>query len=222
MIPGLIDKQDNFELIRDQIAAILVTESTSQQALATAGGKDPALWKLRVFRERSNPWEQWRDGPADTAPIVNVWYDNSGYDLAASDLIARQKTTAIFNIDCYGLGQSADDGAGGHVPGDRDAAFTVHRALRLARNILMAAEYTYLGLRGLVWRRWPQSITIFQPPSGENTAQQIVGARIAFEVQFDEFSPQFEPETLEYVSIDVLQAEDGELLAEADYDYPLT
>ena len=60
----LIDKQDSFEIVRDQIAAILKTEITSQIALATTAGKpNPDDWKLRIFSERANPWEQFLNGP---------------------------------------------------------------------------------------------------------------------------------------------------------------
>ena len=50
--------------------------------LATAGGKDPADWKLRIFTERSNPWEEWLniDADTDTSPVVNVWFDTSTFD----------------------------------------------------------------------------------------------------------------------------------------------
>jgi len=51
--------------------------------------------------------------------------------------------------------------------------------------------------------------------------QQIVGARVAFRVIFNEFSPQVVPETLEFLSIGVINADDGEILLEADYDYTL-
>lgn len=224
MTLSLIDKQDNFEIIRDEIAAILVTEIASQQALATAAAKDPNDWKLRIFTERSNPWEQYlnESGAAtdDLSPIVNVWYDNSNFDPSGSNIVERQKTEAIFNIDCYGHAISEDDGAG-HKPGDREAAFEVQKALRLVRNILMAAEYTYLGLRGLVWQRWPQSITVFQPEINGRQIQQIVGARLAFRVVFNEFSPQVVAETLELLSVDVKRVEDGEIVLEADYAYPL-
>jgi len=75
MIPNLIDKQDSFEIIRDQIAAILSTEVASQMALAIAEAKEPNDWKMRIFIERSNPWEQWLNNPTeDKSPIVNVWY----------------------------------------------------------------------------------------------------------------------------------------------------
>lgn len=220
-IPTLIDKQDNFEIVRDQIGAILVTEVASQMALATAAAKDPNDWKLQIFLERSNPWEKWLNDQNDTSPIVNVWFDNSNFDKSASNVMQRQKTEATFNIDCYGYGISSDDGASGHNPGDKEAAFEVHKALRLVRNILMAAEYTYLGLRGLVWTRWPQAITSFQPQIEGLQMQQCVGARFAFNVVFNEFSPQVAEETLEYVAIDVKRTEDGQLVIEADYDYTI-
>lgn len=218
-ISTLIDKQDSFEIIRDQIAAILAIEVASQMQLATDGGEDPNDWKLRIFTERSNPWEQLLNEQSDQSPIVNVWYDNSNFDPSGSNIVERQKTEGVFNIDCYGYGMSKDDGGTGHVPGDKEAAFEVQRALRLVRNILMAAEYTYLSLRGLVWQRWPQAVTVLQPQIDARQIQQIVGARLAFRVVFNEFSPQVEAETLELLSVDVIRAEDGEIYFEADYDY---
>ena len=222
-IPTLINKQDNFEIIRDQIAAILVIEVASQQALATIALLDPDDWKLRIFTERSNPWGQWLNiEPAtDTSPIINIWYDNSNFDKSASNGMERQKSESIFNIDCYGVGISSDEPLSGHNPGDKEAAFEVHRALRLVRNILMAAEYTYLGMRGLVWSRWPQSITPFQPQIDNRAVQHVAGARIAFNVGFNEFSPQVAEETLEYLAVDIKRTEDGQIVLGADYDYPL-
>ena len=220
MIAELIDKVDNFELVRDQIAAILVSEIANQQTLAADAGLPPESWKLRVFTERSNPWEQFLDD-ADTSPLVNVWYDSSTFPQGKSNAIERQASETTYNIDCYGYGRSKDLPTGGHTPGDQDAAIEVQKAVRLVRNILMAAEYTYLGMRGLVWQRWPQSATVFQPQQDGHQAQQIVGARIALRVIFNEFSPQVEPVTLEFLSIDVIRKEDGEIVLEADYDYTL-
>lgn len=219
-IATLIDKQDSFEVIRDQIAAILTTEVASQIALATTAGKpNPDDWKLRIFTERSNPWEQLLNEQNDRSPIVNIWYDNSNFAPGKSNILERQASETVYNIDCYGYGLSKDDGGTGHIPGDKEASFEVQKALRLIRNILMAAEYTYLGLQGLVWQRWPQSITVFQPQLDGRQMQQIVGARLALRVVFNEFSPQVEAETLELLSVDVIRAEDGEIVLEADYDY---
>jgi hypothetical protein len=63
--------------------------------------------------------------------------------------------------------------------------------VRLARNIIMAGAYTYLGLRGLVWKRFPQSISMFQPQIENRAVQRVVGARLALQVHFNEFSPQY-------------------------------
>ena len=217
----LIDKQDNFEIIRDQIAAILVAEVANQMQLATNAAKDPQDWKLRIFTERSNPWEQWLNGQTDKSPLVNVWYDNSNFNQKASNISERQNSVSIFNIDCYGCGESKNNPGGGHFAGDESAALAVQKAVRLVRNILMASENTYLQLRGLVWQRWPQSIATFQPQIDGNQVQKVVGARIALQVDFNEFAPQYQPETLEYVAIDVKRVEDGEIVLEADYDYTL-
>lgn len=221
MIDSLIDKSDNFEIVRDKIAAILVAEVASQMSLATAAAKDSNDWKLRIFTERSNPWEQWLNDQTDTSPIVNIWVDNSNFDPKASNIMERQKSETVFNIDCYGYGKSSDNPGGGHIPGDREAAFETQRAIRLVRNILMAAEYTYLDLRGLVWSRWPQAVTFFQPQLDGRAIQQIMGARLAFRVVFNEFAPQITEETLEYLSVDVKRTEDGQIVLEADYDYTL-
>ena len=221
-IDALVDKRDNFEIVRDQIAAILVAESANQQNLASAAGKPREEWKLRVFTERSNPWEQFLNATTDTdkSPIINVWYDNGNFPEAKGNTVERQTQEATYNIDCYGFAISSDDPGGGHNPGDREAAFEVQRAVRLVRNILMAAVNTYLQMQGVVGQRWPQSITIFQPELEGVAIQQVIGARIALRVSFNEFSPQVTPVILERIAVDVKRAEDGEIVLEADYEFP--
>lgn len=225
LIQSLIDKQDTFEIVRDQIAAILALETVSQQTLATTAGKDADLWKFKVYKERANPWEAFRDvdsGQGDDTPIVNVWYESSNFDKSASDTVERQKSNSSFNIDCYGYGASTTDGATGQVAGDEAAALATQRTVRLVRNILMAGINTYLQLpRGTVWLRWPNSINIFQPQIGENPVERVIGARISLDVSFSEFSPQVEGEIIELLSVAVSHGEDGLLTVNADYEYPL-
>ena len=224
MIAELIDKQDNFEVVRDQIAAILTLEIANQMVLADAAGKDPNEWDLKIFSERSNPWEKYLNAAecADVAnPIVNVWYDTSNFDQKSSDVVQRQTSKSVFNIDCYGYGRSSDNQAGGHNAGDKSAALAAHKAVRLVRNILMAGEYAYLDLRGVVGMRWPQSINVFQPQIDSRTVEQVIGARIALSVSFNEFSPQVIGEDLELISTNVTRQDDGEIVINADYEYPL-
>lgn len=220
LITTLIDKLDSRERVRDQIGAILLLEQANQQALATAAGKDPKLWDLRVFIERSNPWVEFQDADdewLDAPPIVNVSLETASGQKSASDTVTQQTFLATYNIDCYGYGVAADDGATGHIPGDEQAAFVSARAARLVRNILMSAQYTRLGLVGAVGDRWVQAITQFQPQIDERAVQRVVGTRIAFEVRINEFAPEVVGETLEAVNVAVFRAETGELYFDADF-----
>ncbi len=219
MIEILINKQDVAEIVRDQIAAILALEVGNQMAFATAAALDPADWKLRIYSERSNPWDLFNNDPIDTSPLVNVWWDTSAFDKSSSNIVERQTSNGTFNIDCYGYGKAADVAAGGHTPGDREAAFESQRAARLVRNILMAAEYTYLSLQGVVGRRWVSAITNFQPSQEPTTVSQISGSRLTFQVDFNELSPQVVEGVLESLAVDVLRADDGQLVVGTEYEY---
>ena len=75
----------------------------------------------------------------------------------------------------------------------------------------MAATYTYLGLRGLVWRRFPQSASFFQPQIDGRSVQQVAGARFALAVEFNEFAPQVHGLPLEEVVATVGRKQTGEI-----------
>lgn len=220
-IATLIDKVDNFEVVRDEIVAILVIETTNQMLLASAASEDPRLWNLRVFSERLNPWAEFLDGQdqpqEDTAPIVNVSFDKAEAVKKGSNSVERQQLRGTFNVDCYGYGVSTQ--TTGHTPGDEKAALEAQRAARLVRNILMSSHYTYLGaLRGVVGSRWVGSITSFKPDIDNRTVQQVAVVRVALEVEFNEFSPQYVAETLELLSVAVTRRDNGQVLLTADYD----
>lgn len=222
VLQELIDKQDGFEIIRDQIASILVLEVANQMALATAATKDPALWDLQIYTEAHNPWEKWLNQEADVTPIVNIWVDGMSFDPSKGNVVERQTTNTIYNIDCIGFGKSADNPAGGHTPGDKEAALEAQRAVMLVRNILMSGLNTYLQLQGTIGRRWIQSISFFQPEQELTPVQHIHGSRIALDVQHNEFSPQYVATTLELLSIQTARESDGKIVLEADYAYPIT
>ncbi len=217
-IQSLIDKVDSFELIRDEIAAILKVEQASQQVLATAASRDPRLWALRVFLERSNPWAEFVDDPAqvDATPLINVSYDSTSFDMSKGNVVERQTGAVVYNIDCYGYGISEATNTG-HLAGDERSAVEAQRAVRLARNILMASSYVHLAHTGLVGRRWIQSITMFQPSDGDRHVQHVCAARISLEVMMNEFAPQYVGQALELVSAKVHRSDRNEVLIAADY-----
>jgi hypothetical protein len=209
LITELLDKVDNVEIVRDQIAAILKVELERQGELGLA----PVP---RIFVERSNPWGALVETPANETPIVNVWFDTATFDGMASNIIERQRCDGTFNVDVYAFASSSETDAG-HAPGDEAAALACQHTMGLVRQILMSAHYTYLGLRGLVWKRWPQTVGIFQPPIDARNAHHVVAGRLALSVQFNEFSPQVEGEPLETLSVEVFRATTGELYLSARY-----
>ena len=114
----LIDKQDNFEIVDLQIAAILAQAVIDQQALAVIAGKDPDLWKFDVFSEKMNPFEVFQDNQ-EADPIVNIWYDNSNFNPKDGDPATRQTDSATYNIDVYAAAPASDNIAGGYNPVDQ-------------------------------------------------------------------------------------------------------
>jgi hypothetical protein len=221
-IAELITSVDAFEIIRDQVAAILAVETANQQALAVAASLDPYPWALRIFSERTNAWGEFQDLPDDmprdpVVPVVNVWWHGLNFDQSASNVVERQKGTSTLYVDCYAYATSEDIAAGGHRPGDQLAALEVHRVARLVRRMLMAGTYTYLGLRGVVWRRWIASIDMMEPAMDAYQAQRIGCARLLLQVDHSEYSPQVSGEPLELLSVGVKRAETGELFFTANY-----
>jgi len=225
LIQELIDKKDNFEIIRDKIAQILADESASQVALATTQGKtDTSPWELRVFIERARPWEQFqRDGvgsPVSTVPIVNIWFDRLNFDKSKSNVLSRQQGTGVFNIDVYGYDRSKDT-AEGHDPGDAAATFKMQQGVRLIRNILMSGYYAVLGWsfpQQTIGQRFIPNITVFQPEQGNEAVQNVACARLPLEVSFNETSFEYIGEQLEKASV-IIFGDDGSVTAQCDYDY---
>mgnify|MGYP001553423608 CR=1 FL=1 len=220
-ISALIDKQDNFEIVRDQIAAILVAESASQQNLATIAGRvDLTPWQYDVYTERSNPWAKWlntSDLPTDVTPIVNVWVDASQFPRDRGSPVGRsQGHDVTYNIDVYAYGLSEDNPAGGHLPGDAAAGEQIGHIVKLLRNILISGDYTYLDLRGVVSERWIQSLTFFQPSQDAQGVQNIRGARMTLVVKMVESSPQVTGDTLESIFTEVRRDGDGKVLFDVD------
>lgn len=222
-IASLIDKTDNLELVRGAVATILAAETVSQQALATAASEDPRLWTWRVYEERDRPWSAFlaaaQAGTAqlDVPPIVNVSIDSATVDRSASDPVKHQVYDARILVDCYGFGLSEADGGGGHVPGDKRAREEAQRVARLVRNVLMAGDYTYLGLRGVVSRRMVSTIqahSAADPSSGMNVAT----VQLVLDVRLAETTLQVEAVNIAGIDVDVERLSDGEVLASASWD----
>ena len=221
VLDTLIDKTDNFEVVRDQIAGILAAEVVNQMAKAVLAAKDPTLWDLSIYTERARPWEALinDDGTVrDAAPVVNVYFDNVNFPQGEGSTIDKTTADGIFHIDVYATATSANNVAGGYVTGDEAAARELQRAIRLVRNVLGAARNAYLQLRGTVGQRWWQSINQFQFDPNEPAAQYVIAARMVLAVKYNEFTPQPDLETLEAIGVEISRTGDGKVVAELEYD----
>lgn len=229
-IDTLISWQDGYEIARNEVEAIIALESVEQQALATSASEDPDLWKLDVYSERHNAVEKWRSPDLNEfyPPIINVWLDSATFSEKVSH-VRGERGTAVIHIDCYGLGISERDiSAGGHKPGDREAALNCQRAARLVRNILRSEHYTYLGSPqerqspGNQWcfgRRF-RSLQMFQPEIDRNTTQSVVGARLTLEAEVKIQVPEVQGQTINFVHVEVQRDTDGKILVQGDYESP--
>lgn len=227
LITELIDKQDTFELVRNEIAAILLVETANQVALASAASRDPREWALRVFVEHNDPIVDFQDAPEDpldATPCVNVTYERDDRDGAASDVIERQTHNGNYHIDCYGYGIARADASGGHQLADRMATLASQRAGRLVRNILMHPGYRCLGLNEapsrLVLGRDVASRQEYQPEFDGRASINVMCLRIALTVRFNEYAPQFSGQSIDTVFATVKRAETGEVYLTAQHGDP--
>lgn len=222
LIKTLIDKKDTFEIIRDEIAAILVLEVANQKALATAAKKDPALWDFNVFIERSNPWElrETSDGKPDgEPPLVNIFFDTDAMGSEANLYDPQIPYTGIFNIDCYGAKNTKEESQGVHSAGDELSARESQRIARIVRNILAGNEYQRLNIPEYVSHIKIRQRNSLQPNIQDRPAQNIMVTRIVLEIKYLEFNYETIPETLELVSNKCEITEDGLIYFTLDFDY---
>ena len=230
-MPALIteeisDGPDTVDALREAIAAILKVESENQVQLKRLAGKQKESdeWRLRVFTNRSSPWEQFSDAPQDErfvddrSPLVHVGFSTDTVFGNRGDLIKTQVTSATFWLDCYGCGAPRGTG-GGHIPGDYSAWQESSRACRNVRRILMSAHYLHLGMRGIVGKRTWSGRERLDVPIGERGAQHIACTRLSFVVDFSESAtPQHVPSALQTIFTEVRRDTlDGEVLLTAEF-----
>lgn len=218
-IPTLIDKQDTFEIVRDMIGFILLTERDSQKALALAANKDQALWDFDVYTERSNPFAGLAE-KTDGKPIVHISWDTSDNELGQSNVAGRQRYNGLYNIDIIARGVAVDRSAtgDGQLLGDQQAFENAQRVARLVRNILMATPYRHLDMVGTVANVFVTQMQSYRPePEKPSFAPNIAGVRISFNVTFNEFAPGVELSVIEELNIKMYRESDGKLLLESEF-----
>ena len=227
-LQSLIDKNDSFEFVRDQIALVLCKERDNQMMLAAEAGKDPFFWGLKVYSERDRAYEDWLNAGDSVReyPIVSTIMKTAARDPSVSTVPGAVNVyDGLWWIDVYGRGIAHDDPQGGHITSDEAAHVSCHRGVRLVRNILAASPYRFLDAVILdpatgaptdqpIWAhpsidRWE----FFQPDlESRGGSFAVWGCRIEFATKFTEFSPEYEPVILEELGVTVRRTEDGLVL----------
>lgn len=175
----LLSEPDNVEIIRDQIAALLVLDLQNQYELAVQeDASDADDYKMAVYLEDTDPL-QWLDEDDESCPfpLVNILLDGADPDKGTAS-VNKQANIARFFLDVYAGGNDAE--------GDysKAAALKVWKAARLVRRILRAEPNTYLRLRGVVG-----SVSFkFQAydPNRPQSAIRVKIVRITLEVSYVE------------------------------------
>ena len=221
LIDALIDKQDNYEIIRDKVAQILANEVVNQKALAVGDSQDPAGWDFKIFTEKTNPFElieSVKGKAGGDAELANVWLDSITFG-GSGDTVERQQPDTIIQIDCVSSKNAEDNASGGiTTQADARASLDAERIGRLVRNILMAATYKNLGLQSIVFSRWISRMQKMQPDRDDQPIENTMVFRVTLGVKHFEFSPQVTPGDLDEIIVDIKRGELDEVLSELTID----
>lgn len=217
VIPDLIDLDTNpIQLVIDKIGEILVNESANQQALAIAGGKDPDLYKIRVFADRFNPFDNMK---TDTTPLVSIKESDDSKELSVSGNHGKQQKLLTINIDCFGIGR-AEETVSGHRPADLDASQDGRRAANLVNKILKSDINSNLQLD----RKIVNSVNItgeqyFEPDFDSRQMGPVVAKRLSLQCKVTDTPMINNGVELLGVVVDVERGDSGEIYTICEYDY---
>lgn len=214
----LIDKKDSFELIRDNIAEILAEETISQQALAIAAGKNPELWKFKVFVERRDAWEMFYNNEIE-CPIVVIFFEKCKFSGKASASALYMSAVGQFPIYVISAA-TGEKTSEGQKKADKSAIFNTQRIVRLVRNILYAqpavnndpeADYQYLNLRGKVGSRRLSEVEMIDIDQ-KKQAIQISMAKMTLEVGYVESAIEKSSEIIEMIELETKINDENEMI----------
>ena len=188
--------QQNFELIRDQIAAILLAEFTSQQVTFNL----PAtMVPTTVDIERFVPVDE------ETFPIINVrlatgkYLDEEGNQ--TKDSSGDAEGTYRYYVDVYTGSATLTTGGPG---GDQLATTNLHRMMGIIRAILDHPIYNTLGFQPdgplKIWNTHISNFFINLPENTGDAVDYICG-RIVFSVKACETSTLVLPKPLQFIGV---------------------
>ena len=198
-INELLNKQDNAEIIRDRIAAILKLELSNQKKIADENKniKDKKDFNINVYLENSRPWDLISNSEnKNPFPLINVCLQETT-EAQKPGGSSKTKYTGLYLIDCYGCGNTQPKDAEEYIADDSLSTIRAWQTARVVRSILMSGFYAYLGMRGTVMKRRISKITAIIPTGLDGSAVSVTACRINLEVDFYENSMEAAGDDLE-------------------------
>lgn len=166
----------NYEIVRDQIGAIIKDEIANQEILQPS---EEALKSVRVFVDRlviPNKSE---------LPLINVFLDTGSFN---NQDVEAQDGVYIFNIDFYVKSKSSSNDS----RGDTKSLRNLQRLIGVVRSIIQSAKYLRLGFDApSVLHRSIKSILISDPTLSQD-GSNISQGRLTLEVRLVEDAEMFE------------------------------
>lgn len=204
----LQSEPDNIEVIRDQIAALLVLDLQNQYALALeADDPNAEDYDIDVYVENDDPLQYVDDETEDANPFpcVNVSLDSTDESKGTAGLNKQDMAAQIY-IDCYATGNTSSTADFG-----TKASLKVWKVARLVRRILRAEANAYLRLRGVVgeigWK--------FQggDPNQSQSAIRVRMVRITLTVNYVEDVDITDGE-IDWQAVGLIKNENGQVIVE--------
>lgn len=175
ILNGIIPQQ-NFELVRDRIAAILADEFANQFTLTSNPDFDFDVWVERII-----PFDK------EELPAINVSLATGVY---ANQTVKQTEGTYTYFIDCFTKAKTTEDD-----DGDVVATTKLHRIMGMCRAILENPGYKTLGFTApYLSNRRIERIDIADP--GKQDAINIRMGRLAFSVRVIETTELIEASLL--------------------------
>lgn len=212
-LQALFSRNLNAHIACDAVAAILAAEEENQRTLALELGQNPEPLRVRIYTGRAAPISDWIDitSDTDTSPIVNVRLERTEY--TGGNVIEQQMCQVRISIECFAVG-CASNLPEGFFHAEELSLDRLRQVVGFVRGVIMAAENTYLGMRGVVTKRWLES-EAYLPVDFEQDprAQHVRACKISLVVETYEVSPQTQPVQLGSLRVRLIRQSNGQVLA---------
>ena len=162
--------RSKFELVRDQLGAVLLVEIGKQKQL-DATLVAPSV----IFIERTVPFDAKSEFPA-----INVRYTSGAIDVSSRE-INQAHYLHTYSIEVMYAAKSSTA-----ANGDQNASVRLQRMMGIIRSILQSPTYNMLGFTPpFAKRAWVNHMEVFESMDFQNDTNQING-RIEYCIELPE------------------------------------